>query len=561
MTKYIGITIGPIDRIATYVKSSHSIWASSYIFSFLVKHIILHLKETCKIEDGNFITPVITNDMFEPSPVGRFSDQYVIQIEGEGEEADNKANRIIEETNKATNTILDDIAKDINEQIKKANINDIKEYLKRVIKVYVIEKYLTGEVSNVVRDFQNSFAAMECFDTYQQVESRNYLAEYFQSKTEPKTKLLVKDTNEDTNNEKGQAKNRMFSSILECSAQIEPEDLEKYENGNNDNNLKTFQKYIAFVAADGDNFGKTIAKLEEKSKYFTDFSSKLREAVASYGGQTIFQGGDDILFFAPTHNPDSELSKGNKATDVSTDGTSTHNPNNSSKKDDSEEKITDIFSLIKYIDDLFEEMVIKKLKEKDENGKCVWDGLKDKPSLSYGVAIAYYKHPMNEIRQRANDLLYKCKNDYNRNTIAWEVCKHSGQTFSGVIDKKEEKPEEKGQSVFAQMLSLISKSIPKPNLTKAGEDIDNNFLHSITHWIMSHKEIIESVILKNPQKEKLLENYFNNNFNEDSHKSKKEFIEAIREFLLIGNLKEPCANLHAILRYVELLINKSEHGK
>ena len=526
MTKYIGITIGPIDRITTYVKSAHSIWASSYIFSYLAKHIILHLKETCKIEDGNFITPVITKDMFEPSPVGRFPDQYVISIT----ENANAVN-IINETYEATNNLLEIIAQDIVNTLNiKTDINTVQEYLKRVIKVYAVEKDFddTSNKTKIVSEFQQMFAAMECFDTYQQEERRNYLTEYFQSKTEPKTKLLVKDTNEDTNNEKGQAKNRMFSSILECSAQIEPEDLEKYENGNNDNNLKTFQKYIAFVAADGDNFGKTIAKLEEKSKYFTDFSSDLRNAVYNYGGQTIFQGGDDILFFAPIHNPKSELSN-----------------------------VTDIFSLINHIDKLFEEIVIKKLKEKDEKGDSVWDGLIDKPSLSYGVAIAYYKHPMNETRQRANDLLYKCKHDYNRNTIAWEVCKHSGQTFSGVIDKKEEKPEEKEQSVFAQMLSLISKSIPKPNLTKAGEDIDDNFLHSITHWIMSHKEIIESVILKNPKKEKLLENYFNNNFNEDSHKSKKEFIEAIRKFLLIGNLKEPCANLHAILRYVELLINKS----
>lgn len=559
MTKYIGITIGPIDRIATYAKSIRSIWASSYIFSFLAKELLTKLgfspsndsdfNPSALTIDKRFITPIISSDMWVESPIGRFPDQYIFMVNDDFD---------IKKIGLCAKSILNDLANEIARDLSINNddeILNVKNYINRIIKVYAVEKVIndkTYDDAKIVSEFQQMFAAMECFDTYQQEENRNYLAEYFQTKVE----LLANRTASTSVHNK-----RMFKTILEVSGVINALEANLVNKGSSNINLKSYQKYIAFVAADGDNFGKTIAKLEEKSKYFTDFSSKLREAVASYGGQTIFQGGDDILFFAPTHNPDSELSKGNNATDVSTDGTSTHNPNNSSKKDDSEEKITDIFSLIKYIDDLFEEMVIKKLKEKDENGKCVWDGLKDKPSLSYGVAIAYYKHPMNEIRQRANDLLYKCKNDYNRNTIAWEVCKHSGQTFSGVIDKKEEKPEEKGQSVFAQMLSLISKSIPKPNLTKAGEDIDNNFLHSITHWIMSHKEIIESVILKNPQKEKLLENYFNNNFNEDSHKSKKEFIEAIREFLLIGNLKEPCANLHAILRYVELLINKSEHGK
>lgn len=508
MTKYIGITIGPIDRITTYVKSAHSIWASSYIFSYLAKHIILHLIKTCKIEYGNFITPVITKDMFEPSPVGRFPDQYVISIT----ENANAVN-IINETYKATNNLLKKIAQDIVITLKiKTDIDTVQEYLKRVIKVYATIKESTDEDS-IVSDFQATFAAMECFDTYQQEERRNYLAEYFQSKTE----LLVNDTKK----KQEQANNsRMFSSILECSAQIEPNEIQDYENGDKDHELKAFQKYIAFVAADGDNFGKTIAQLGEKSKYFTDFSSDLRNAVYNYGGQTIFQGGDDILFFAPIHNPKSELSN-----------------------------VTDIFSLINHIDKLFEEIVIKKLKEKDEKGDSVWDGLIDKPSLSYGVAIAYYKHPMNETRQRAIDLLHQCKYSYNRNAIAWEVRKHSGQTFRDVIDKKGINNTQ-GNVQFDTMLSIISNAIDN--------DINNDdFLHSITHWIMSQKEIIESVILKNPQKEKLLGNYFDNNFNEDSHKSKKEFIESIRNFLLIENLKEPCAKLHAILRYVELLINKS----
>ena len=500
MTKYVGITIGPIDRIAEYSKSTRSIWASSYIFSFLAKSIITHLKTNCSIENNNFLTPIITDDMFIESPVGRFPDQYVIKV-AENTNAEN----IIKEIYKATDKVLEEIARDIATALNiKTNIDIVKEYLKRVIKVYATIKESTKEDS-IVSDFQATFAAMECFDTYQQMEPQNFLAEYFQTKAE----LLVNNT-----------KLEKFSTILERSAQIKPNEIQDYENGDKDHELKAYQKYIAFVAADGDNFGKTIAQLGEKSKYFTDFSSDLRNAVYKYGGQTIFQGGDDIMFFAPIHNPKSELSN-----------------------------VTDIFSLINHIDKLFEEIVIKKLKEKDEKGDSDWDGLIDKPSLSYGVAIAYYKHPMNETRQRAIDLLHQCKYSYNRNAIAWEVRKHSGQTFRDVIDKKGINNTQ-GNVQFDTMLSIISNAIDN--------DINNDdFLHSITHWIMSQKEIIESVILKNPQKEKLLGNYFDNNFNEDSHESKKEFIESIRNFLLIENLKEPCAKLHAILRYVELLINKS----
>ena len=135
--------------------------------------------------------------------------------------------------------------------------------------------------------------------------------------------------------------------------------------------------------------------------------------------------------------------------------------------------------------------------------------------------------------------------------------KHSGQTFLDVIDKKATNNTQ-GNVQFDTMLSII------PNAINGGDDVDDNFLHSITHWIISHKDIIESVILKNKDfkvKEELLANYFENNFNEKPHDSKQSFIASIRKFLLIDNLKEPCSKLHALLRYVELLINKSQHGK
>lgn len=538
MTKYVGITIGPIDRIAEYSKSTRSIWASSYIFSFLAKNIISHLKNECKIQNDDFITPIITDDMFEESPVGRFSDQYVINV------AENTAENIIKEIYIATDNVLTVIAGDIATTLKiKTNIDTVKEYLKRVIKVYATIKESTESTkddSAIVSDFQATFAAMECFDTYQQIESRNYLAEYFQTKAE----LLANDANNLDEENK-----RKFRTILEISGGLKIIEANLVNKGQSDSNLKTYQKYIAFVAADGDNFGKTIARDRKISKIFTEFNTNLREAVSNYGGQTIFQGGDDIMFFAPMYSSDDNK----KIT--------TEKKSNEDGKD-STEKITDIFALIKYIDDLFEQNVINPLKETvdQESNKNIWDTLEAKPSLSYGVAIAYYKHPMNETRQRANDLLHQCKDEesYNRNAIAWEVRKHSGQTFHDVIDKKIKEENTQGNVQFDKMLTIISNAI------KRGNDVDDNFLHSITHWIISHKDIIESVILKNQDsevKKKLLANYFKNNFNEEPHNHKQTFINSIREFLLIDNLKEPCSKLHALLRYVELLINKSDHGK
>ena len=56
------------------------------------------------------------------------------------------------------------------------------------------------------------------------------------------------------------------------------------------------------------------------------------------------------------------------------------------------------------------------------------------PSMSYGVYISYYKHPMGEALAAANNLLYKAKNN-GRNRIEFAIRKHSGQSIESFIDK------------------------------------------------------------------------------------------------------------------------------
>lgn len=477
--KYIGITLGPIDRIAEYSKSTRSIWASSYIFSFLAKKIVEELKSK-GIKNEKFLKPVITDDMLNPSPIGRFPDQYVFEV-------DENLELTAQEVYKIAGCILDKIAEDI--QANVGNAKNINEIIKQVIKVYVVEKTYETQPVSVVEDFQTMFDAMECRDAYIMQGYENKFAEYFDR---DKSILLE---------EVGQNTKRMFTSILECSAQISLDDANDYEKDVSKlNALKPYQKYIAFVAADGDHFGKTISCDSANSGLLRDFNTKLNEEVQNYGGQVIFQGGDDVLFFAPIFSPQKK----------------------------------DIFSLINEIDVQFHNMVLGKIQDKSH--------FKNMPSFSYGVAIAYYKHPMAETRARALQLLHDCKEN-GRNAIKWEVIKHSGQTYGDMIKKSDPGTETKQ---LKQMLEIIQNST---------SDVDNNFLHSITHWLIKNGAILTHILQQN--KEVLLNNYFDNSFDEPVHGKKENFISAIKSYLLIEGLTKPHEKLHALLRYVELLLNKS----
>lgn len=486
--RYIGITLGPIDRIAEYSKSTRSIWASSYIFSFLAKKIVEELKRE-GIEYENFLKPVIPDDMLKSSPIGRFPDQYVFEV--------NKDSRLTaQEVYKIAGGILDEIACDI-----KKDDEDVKKIIKQVIKVYVVEKTYETQPDSVVEDFQTMFDAMECRDAYIMEGYENKFAEFF-DRTDT---ILLKEA-KPKESKKGENKDyRMFTSILECSAQISLDYANECEKDVSKlNALKPYQKYIAFVAADGDHFGKTISCDSANSGLLSDFNTKLNEEVQNYGGQVIFQGGDDVLFFAPIFSPQKK----------------------------------DIFSLINEIDVQFHNMVLGKIQDKSH--------FKNMPSFSYGVAIAYYKHPMAETRARALQLLHDCKEN-GRNAIKWEVMKHSGQTYGGMIKKNAPGTE---TEQLTQMLNIIKNST---------SDVDNNFLHSITHWLIKNGAILTHILQQSDKKNKevLLNNYFDNSFDEPVHGKKTDFINAIKSFLLIEGLEKPHEKLHALLRYVELLLNKS----
>lgn len=491
--QYIGITLGPISRIMTYTQSTKSLWGASYFMSFLAKQLISDFLKEGRV----FLKPQLQETMWNIyDGVGRFPDQYIF----ESQKGDFEVLLL------KRNAVFNLIGKDIAQTLGKKRDEEKKEilcYLKNTIKIYAIEMNEWDASKSILDQCQQALNVMECRDCYPVRESRNYLAEYFEKIHT--SSLLINDAFGIT-----QTGYRLFQTIIECSAAdaVKMGLINKQElfNDKKVEFLPSVYKYIAFVSADGDNIGKALGKLGyELSNALLEYNKEIVKKVNKWGGQVIYSGGDDLLFFAP---------------------------------------INSIFTLISEIDETFNSMVKSSQKTID----TLMSNNMPIPTLSFGVSISYYKHPMSESLKLSEDLLQQAK-DSGRNRIVWHVRKHSGQCIQSSFSKKHAK-------IYEAALGIINNSVGQKN---------NVFLHSVSHYLLQHKKVLNHILsgVSPDMINEELENYMANTFKNADHQNHDVSLKIFRGYLQDASAVEVDKNeaidkLHALLRFIELLISKQE---
>lgn len=321
---YIALTVGPIYKTLANAKKPKELFASSYIFSYFMRKIIKEFK------DREFITPYIKDESIfdEDSPVGLFHDRFIF-----------KSNE-------------NDIYK-----LKSVIADTIKEIAHKLdIKSSSVEEYL--QINYIQKDI---------------VEEKNPIIEltpyldtqelFFQTTQDESFKKALRRKKGDDDNFLTDGKNIV-------------DDLKQLSHNN----------YYCVVHADGDNMSKTIAdknKIEDVSKSLFEYCKKSNTLIKEFGGQTIFAGGDDLLFFAPIVSKDSSKTIFELCDDISNDFSS---------------KISDA-------------------------------------TLSFGISVNYVKYPLYEAVENSRELLFEKAKNEHKNNIAFRVTKHSGQTFETIIHK------------------------------------------------------------------------------------------------------------------------------
>jgi len=432
---YIALTIGPIYKTLQNAKNPKALWSGSYLFSYIMKQIISEFRTR------EFITPYIKDESIfdNDSEIGLFHDRFIFQ---------SKENDIYK-----LKSVIDDILKQLSSDLK--------------VEKSIVESYLQIN-----------------YDEYDIDDDKNPILEISPYLD---TQELFFQASNDTKNS--------FINTLKNKGNF----LLKNKNIVDDIDKLTYKHYYCIVHADGDNMSKAISKKENianVSKNLFEYCSASSKLIKVFGGQTIFAGGDDLLFIAPV------LSK---------------------------DKAQTIFNLCDTISKDFERR---------------FDGV---ATLSFGVGISYVKFPLYEALQKSRDLLFvKAKEKFKKeeekikNNIAFGVTKHSGQTFETIIHKGDE-------VVYNRFLSLSSN-------IKDSEGVDN-FLHSLHHKIDAHKITINQIA---KDKEKL-QNFFENYFNKDEHKQYKEFFKQLIDFIydVFQNekidKKEKLNIIYSTLRFVKFV--------
>ncbi len=371
---YLALTIGPIYKTMQNAKKTRQIWGASFFFSYIMKKIIEKLMNEKGMTQNDFITPYVEESKLNlQNGVGLFHDRMIFKSK----------NLNKNDFEKIVDSVLKQIEKDSNSYLK-------YEFLKNYLQIHIIK--LNKEFKNPILDISPYLDSAEL--VFQaQLYNENLLLEYIKNRLNGS--FLAQDAfGKNKISFPSLPKIALRSFVKEIDDNIDEQEYMERIIKQYKEEIKPYNKYIAVVQADGDNMrkvleeiGKDNKKLKNFSKALFDFCIDSAKRVEDFGGQMIYAGGDDLLFFAPIAN--------NKNT---------------------------IFDLLSEISENFN----SKIKEIE---------LKTTPSISFGLSITYYKFPLYEARENAVDLLFNRAKSKNKNQIAYKVIKHSGKVFENTIKK------------------------------------------------------------------------------------------------------------------------------
>jgi CRISPR-associated protein Cmr2 len=458
---YIGITIGPIYKTLSGAKKTRELWGGSYLFSYLMERILEPFAVGNVKRD--FIVPYIEPELFDrktPRRVGLFHDRAIFRAEkGDYERVLKRFEEVKDELSEETpmsREFVEDYfqfhAVEVEVPEEGNIIETLTPYLDTAELFFRVGAYESNELAQMLRGDRRyldrrAFEGKKSFPSLPRIALAdlrdNYdIDDYFAKKFDDEESIYTQSTYQDQ--------------------------------------LKPYHRYVAIVHSDGDRMGKIIKTLRNQEDY-TDFSKSLlnfcrnaAEAIENYGGETIFAGGDDLLFFAPVLV----------------------------RKEAKSQTIFDLCEeLSKIFDDAMDTMNRKLSKDSP------------KATLSFGVSVTYYKFPMYEALERSRSLLKQAKKG-EKNAIAFEVIKHSGQRFGAQIPKKD--------AAFVEAFGSLARYA-------FGEEAEN-FLHSLHHKIKLHERTLHELLAK-PDRGQRLKNFFDNYFNESIHKNYRKFFDTLIDFM------------------------------
>jgi CRISPR-associated protein Cmr2 len=523
--KYIGLTIGPIDKTLALARKTRELWGASYLFSYMMKELIKRLLEK-GIKKENIIIPYaldLDNQQYAYG-AGIYPDRLIFRS-NEGD-----LQKLIDTIDEVPRSISAKIAGHI-----KKDTQEVAEYIENYFHFHAVETEVKAD-ENPILGISPSLETMDLEKKYIHQDDNAYLAQFLyqvnksfifqEAFKDPITGDMHKERFESlieisTAELKRHIPDAQWQAIISKSFQKKKPEInedtviQEVKNAlvqaKKEDLFKTCHKYTAIVRADGDNIRKLLEtmgndtdSLKQFSQHLKIFAQKASEIIHQFGGTPVYVGGDDLLFFAPLIDTRTQ------------DGVTTQ---------------TTIFDLIDNLDHEFKKYF-------------------DTITLSFGVSVTYYKFPLREALETAHYLLSRSAKDMRgKNAIAFRVLKHSGKTF-GTTFKKD-------SDIYYQFKQLLRQFSQFPG--------EVQYLNSIVYTTERYKYML-GYISKDLIK---VTNFFKNAFDEKIHQTYEIFIEtAAKLFFQIYNESPPgwgeedkYNSFYAALRILHFLNRKDTEGQ
>ena len=413
---YTAINIGPIVHTLSLARKPRELWAASYLFSYLM-HCIYDEVERLVGEDS-----IISPAKFDLRDDRKFATAS-LNARAVGLYPD----RIYFKSEVDIKEVYDNVKRRITLEHTEIPF----EYFN--IMAVSCE---TDKDASAINALNRKLDTLELFNVAPSFDAEEKIVQ-----------LLKANTEEDG---RSRAQSRLFE-IATGESTFEMRTLRQIARAGRQIQERSYDRYVCIVRADGDNVGKAVSNpslpegsVKTISQSLLDFGKRASIMIDGYGGMPLYAGGDDLLFIAPVvgNNPDEN-----------------------------------IFTLIEKLDEEAFEPV----------RKCIPNA-----SLSFGVSCHFVKYPLYEMLQNSNYLLFGLAKHWHetmgpdgrtvsgpKNTIAWNLRKHSGGDFAFTFSMKDQ-----------ELMPLLQKLIR--------ETTDSELISSVAHKIRQNEDLLKIILHNEP---------------------------------------------------------------
>lgn len=393
MSKYVGITVGPIYDTILEASTPAALWFASSMFSDITKRICKAVTEEKSFLNVKLLSPYFAPEIREHDGVGKYHDRIIFSVESLDEHI--------------LKNIIEVVKKETKNNFPRSILQDAESFFENYLQIHYVILDSSNIHGNSILEISPYLDLLELMKSFPKENTLNPIRKLFQG--------------EDNNGNKYIKQCELFTQIKAESNQLKKNSdqiwcIEEIASCHG-NTSAEFKKthYYAVVQADGDGMGKFLEFLSDEevtefSKCCLTYDEKAADLIGAFGGMTIYAGGDDLLFLTPLENEEGHT----------------------------------VFDLCQDIRVVFENT----LKSTESFAK-----MEILPTLSFGISMQYSKFPLYEAHKNSGKLLWQAKNEtVAKNSMAIDLQKHSGQSLGVLVPNTDFEVFQQGLAIGKEMI-------------------------------------------------------------------------------------------------------------